>query len=450
MKNDLNKIEFKGIGLNLVLSDYLNLAKKFICYFCKNLVKDPHCCGKCQECFCMECFIQYKKSKKNAKCPYFDIETNKLCNNKLDEGYDITNREKNLLNEIKLRCFNYNDGCEEILGYENFYRHANSCDLRTFPCGNKYCHFQSTKEKVNEHKGICDLEIKICEYCKDEILSIKFSEHQQICEQLEKICFFCKTNFKLKNLYDHNPTCKREYLNFANEENLKKIKSYDEMIIKLKNFEALLKELKSSGKNSNILLGKKKKIIDDEDICKNQSDDIDEKSDDEIDIDAELNYDKSCDKNDIIWVNNKKKYRHKRNGKFTISSLKKLNFDFSIMLRINKLNERDINFSIGFAGKPIVKENYQIGQSKSYLEWALHRYGVITEKNTLNNNFINEIRIQKGDIIELKRRQNAITFAINGKDFDYSFNYYDDNMYLITSLMHLDDEVEIIGFTVYT
>ena len=40
MKNDLNKIEFKGIGLNLVLSDYLNLAKKFICYFCKNLLKN--------------------------------------------------------------------------------------------------------------------------------------------------------------------------------------------------------------------------------------------------------------------------------------------------------------------------------------------------------------------------------------------------------------------------
>ena len=442
MKNDLIKMVSRGINFNLVLSEYINIAEKFICHFCKNLVKDPHCCGKCQECFCMECFTQFKKSKKNAKCPIFDNETNKICNNKLDEGYDITNREKILLNEIKLNCVNYNAGCDEILNYEYFYKHVRSCKLRTFRCTNKNCNFQCTKEKVNEHKLNCEFEMIICEFCKDEILRNKIDNHNQICEELEKFCFFCKKNFKVKNLYNHNQLCRKEYLNFSNEENLKKIKNYEELVVKIQQIEHKLKELKSY-RSFSMLLGKKKKIL--ENKGNKVLGNYEIKKEEELEKNESIMQDTFLP-NDITWVNSKKQYRHNRNGKFTFSSLKNMNFDFTISIRINNLNEKDINFSIGFAGKPIVKENYFIGHSKSYLEWALHRFGVITEKNTLNNNFINEIKIENNDTIELRRKQSIITFAINGKYYDYSFNFTDENMYLNISLAFINEEVEIIKF----
>lgn len=446
MKNELIKFDSRGINLKLVLSEFLNLAEKFICHFCKNLVKDPHCCGKCQECFCMECFSQFKKSKKNAKCPMFDNEAKKICNNKFDEGYDITNREKMLLNEIKLHCINYNSGCEEILSYEHFYKHVKSCKLRTYRCTNKNCHFQSTKEKVTDHKMNCEFQIAFCEFCKEEILIKKIREHQQICEEFEKFCFFCKKNFKVKNLYNHNPLCKRDYLNFSNEENLKKIHDYEDLILKLQQIEDKYNELKSSRKSKSVrksnnkFSGKKKKLVHDEEITKKAENEVIKNEE------SAKNFNLVCDPKDITWMNSRKLYRHNRNGKYTFCSLKNLNFDFSISLKINNLSEKE-DFAVGFSGKPIVKENYAIGNSKSYLIWALHRNGIITEKNYKNNNLINLIKIEKDDIIELRRKRSFITFAINGKEFDYTFNFNAENMYLIISLMCLNEEIEIIGFT---
>ena len=276
MKTEIIKLETKGISLNLVLPDYAYLAENFICHLCKNLVRDPHCCQKCQECFCMECFNAYRK-KKNARCPNFDKELNKVCNNKLDEGFDITNREKVLISEIKLKCLNHQAGCDEILSYENFFKHVKNCNHRVYRCNNKDCDFQSTKEKVKEHKIACQFSRTVCDFCKEEIPSNVFNDHLEICEEVEKFCFFCKKNFKVKNIYSHNPACKRELINFVCEENMKKINEYEELLEKYQIIETEFKELNKN--KSVVLLGKKKKMI--------IEDEEEEESKNEVDIESE-------------------------------------------------------------------------------------------------------------------------------------------------------------------
>lgn len=447
MKNELVKFESKGINLNLVLTEYLYLAEKFVCYFCKNIVKNPHCCGKCQECFCEDCFNHYKK-KKNPKCPNFDSELGKICNNRLEEGYDITNREKMLLNQIKLKCMNYQVGCEEILSYENFFKHVKSCKLRIYKCSNKDCDFQSTKDKVNEHKITCQFSKSICDYCKEEIVNNKITEHNQICEEIERICFFCKKNHKAKNLYNHNPGCKRDYLNFANEENIRKIFEYDCLVEKLERLENEFKVLKA-GNNKN-LIGRKKKVIIDDEVSSRKSIELEheEKVKNE-EFDKNRNYGDQSELNseDLLWINNRKEYKLLKNGRFTFSSNLNLNLDFKIIVKVILINQKNNNFSIGFSEEPILKANYVIGNSKSNHEWALHRDGLLTENNTYNNNLQGKINIENGDLIELNKKGDYIGFSINGNTYDYSYNFASQSLHLICSLMCAEEEVEILEFT---
>ncbi len=447
MKNDLPKFESKGINLELVLNEYLYLAEKFVCYFCKNIVKDPHCCGKCQECFCMECFNLYKK-RKNAKCPNFDSELGKICNNRLEEGYDITNREKMLLNQIKLKCMNFQGGCEEILSYENFFKHIKACKLRIYKCSNKDCDFQSTKEKINEHKLTCQYSKSICEYCKEEIVNNKITEHHQVCEEIDRLCFFCKKSFKVKNLYNHNPVCKRDFLNFANEENMRKIEEYDGLLEKLVKLENDFKVMKTGGSNK-ILLGRKKKVIIDDDERSRKSLEIDqeEKVKNE-EFDKKRNDVESDENNieDLLWINNKKEYKLSKYGKLTFSSNLGLKFDFKITVKVKYLSEKNNNFAIGFSEEPIMKSNYTIGNSKSYQEWAIHKDGLLTEKNCYNNYFQGKISIGIGDIIELFKKDDLIGFTINGNTYEYSYNFVSQSLYLICSLMYSEEEIEILDF----
>lgn len=446
MKLDSIK-DTRGISLDLVVPECLYLADKFLCHLCRFLVKDPHCCGKCQECFCKECFNNYKKNRKNAKCPNFDHDLNRTCNNKLDEGYDITNREKALLNLIWIKCWNHQAGCELELSYEDFYKHVKNCKYRIFRCLNQGCDFQASKEKVSEHKLTCMFSKFTCEFCKQEYPSSEFKEHQEFCDECEKYCVFCKKTLKVKNMYNHNPYCKRELLNFFSDENMKKIKDFDEILQQYKELDRQLKSYQTTQKECVMLARKKKPIIEDEEEFDRSLKESGGKiAESQIDKNPYFEDKPNVFKNDINWMNGSKIMKMIKSVRTTFYSPLNLKKDFLISVSVNFLNEKNSNFMLGFSGETIHKQNYFPGNSSSYLEWSLNKDGQIIEHNRPTKEFKGVIKIESGTVIDLHCKDKYISFKINEKNFDYGYKFDSDNMFLMCSLMFQDEEVEIVNF----
>lgn len=80
------------------------------CFICKNILKDPMMCTKCQKVFCKDCIEIY--TKQNKKCP------NKCKKSK----YKKCDDKSAMLSMLKFRCKN----CKEEVKYNNVKIHLSS------------------------------------------------------------------------------------------------------------------------------------------------------------------------------------------------------------------------------------------------------------------------------------------------------------------------------------
>jgi hypothetical protein len=197
------------------------------------------------------------------------------------------------------------------------------------------------------------------------------------------------------------------------------------------------------------MLGRKKKpIIDDDEMLDKEDAEFEGKmNEQEIERNPYFEDKTIGFETDINWMNGSKIYKLGKTGKFTFHSPFNLKNDFSMELKVNNLSEKNTNFLIGFAGEPLAKQNYTVGSSSSYLEWAISRDATIAEHNSLNRDFKGSIKIETGSILELKKVNDKIFFAHDKQVFEYSFKFNSENMFLICSMMFADEEIEISHFT---
>ena len=108
------------INATLVLPQFESLCEELICAICLGIVWDPISCAKCTTPYGTKCLENW--FKRDSRCP-------KGCT---FEKREIAALSKRMMNKIQFYCLNKTSGCNQIVTYENFYDHVNSCQFASY------------------------------------------------------------------------------------------------------------------------------------------------------------------------------------------------------------------------------------------------------------------------------------------------------------------------------
>ena len=105
-------------------SEVLAFIPELVCGVCNYILKNPLECKTCEKPLCGQCKTRWFAKNPNS-CPF--------CRNK--SQFDKVNRmTRNLLSKLKFKCAHNNKGCDEIVSYENLFKHQDSCPTIIFRC----------------------------------------------------------------------------------------------------------------------------------------------------------------------------------------------------------------------------------------------------------------------------------------------------------------------------
>jgi len=176
----LSKIEsIQNISEDLIISEFLDLTKEFICIICSFIVTDPTTCKICENMFCKKCINEWLKN--NTKCPIRCIKF---------EHKEITKQTKNVMNKIKLKCINHLQGCNELLIFENYQKHLYGCEFIKFQC--KHCEYVGSYNLCAEHTKSCKASFIYCEFCEKT-----FKKDNFISQHTSEMCYEDTSKYKI-------------------------------------------------------------------------------------------------------------------------------------------------------------------------------------------------------------------------------------------------------------
>ena len=214
LKNNQNKlpdlysrvpIELNGIPLELLDPNNMSLSDFITCEICLNILLNPICCKNCKKKYCKNCIKSYFKNQNNNnqnRCPN--------CRQNF-ESSEIDQTTKDLFNVIKLKCFYHNNKCKEILIYDNFIKHINSCEKGEFKCNTKNCYFVGYLDDMIKHLYECGLKNIECKFCLNNYPKIIFDEHFEKCKNEIYPCIYCKEKMKKYKINEHEKTICLKY-----------------------------------------------------------------------------------------------------------------------------------------------------------------------------------------------------------------------------------------------
>ena len=185
-----------GIPLDLLDPSNISLSDFITCEICYNILLDPICCKNCKKKYCKKCINSYFNNKTNNnqnRCP--------ICR-KFFESCEIDQTTKDLFNVIKLKCF-YFKNCKEILIYDNFIKHINSCEKGEYKCNTKNCYFIGYLDSIIPHLYECGLSNIECKFCLKNYPKIIFDEHFEKCKNEIFSCIYCNEKMKKYKINEH-------------------------------------------------------------------------------------------------------------------------------------------------------------------------------------------------------------------------------------------------------
>ncbi len=157
----------KCLDIEKVRPEFKELTNELICPICFNLVYDPVCCKKCHSTYGKNCLQIWFQNNMKTQCP------NSRCEFEPEEMPLIFIK---VIKKIKLMCI-YSE-CKEIINYDQFYNHLESCPFGQFRCYGIGCSFKSSREGLILHLENCSLLFQICKYCKGKFKKEHFEAHQ--------------------------------------------------------------------------------------------------------------------------------------------------------------------------------------------------------------------------------------------------------------------------------
>ena len=166
------------------------------CEICLCLLNFPISCSQCNKNFCRKCIGE--SQEKSNKCPN--------CR-EIFQGININNESLNVLNNINLKCYHFNEGCNQIIPYYNYINHIKNCDFGEYECPLDDCKYIGLKKDINIHIEKCALSLVKCAFCLNKYPKIKLNEHKIKCGENLIKCELCFQKVQMNNYLNHKKNC---------------------------------------------------------------------------------------------------------------------------------------------------------------------------------------------------------------------------------------------------
>ena len=170
--------ELNGIPLSRVIDidKYENILQILKCKLCLNILLNPYDCSKCGNTFCYSCINKLKQS--NKKCPFGCTE------------YEITPSSfaiKKFLNQLKFYCLNKENGCNEIISYNNIEQHDKNCEYINATCPNNQCGIKLPWNLLKNHiENECPYTLYECDKCHLKLNRKEYETHNKLCNVINQ------------------------------------------------------------------------------------------------------------------------------------------------------------------------------------------------------------------------------------------------------------------------
>ena len=180
------------------------LADKYKCSICLNLLDTPvltECCGQH---FCKACIENWIITNEESICPHCRAENfNKI----------VSQPKIRKIKELEVYCTNDKNGCKAVINYRDFQKHVIKCPFRVVKCTNN-CGIGGLlrKDLIKHCKQECPNRIVHCKLCnKEGKHSVIVGDHRQTCPNVILACpNKCDKNIKRKDIEEHRKECPLE------------------------------------------------------------------------------------------------------------------------------------------------------------------------------------------------------------------------------------------------
>lgn len=159
-----------GLELSRVLTKEVTDA--VLCRICKCLLDNPVECSVCNAGFCKLCINAWKAQHNScpSNCP----------NSAIRKAHIIV---RNMLDQLEVKCENYDYGCKEAIRYEVLKKHQKECEYKPVTCHyfKNGCTEKILAKNSKEHEENCSFKPFKCEKgCEQEILGKDLPTHSCI------------------------------------------------------------------------------------------------------------------------------------------------------------------------------------------------------------------------------------------------------------------------------
>ena len=179
-KSEIKEEPKEGGGIPLSRVVDLNKHEKILpilkCKICLNILLNPYDCSKCGNTFCYKCINKLRESM--VKCPFGCID------------YEIMPSSfaiKKFLEQLKFTCLNKDNGCNEIIPYNNLEQHDKNCSYINSICPNSQCGLKVPWNLLKNHlQNECMYTLFECPNCHLKLNRKEYPTHNKICSMINK------------------------------------------------------------------------------------------------------------------------------------------------------------------------------------------------------------------------------------------------------------------------
>lgn len=167
----------KNRQASLEISRLSNLSSEqdeILCPICNKIFMDPVACSECQNCFCSKCIEDFLEEN-NGACP-------NSCFFVLKKAPPLLLK---LLNKLKIKCKNFENGCNEEINYESLAKHEIECVFSCEQCNG--CKQKFLKKDIFSHENECEMSLEVCKFCYKTLKRKEMKSHEIIQCLQEKI-----------------------------------------------------------------------------------------------------------------------------------------------------------------------------------------------------------------------------------------------------------------------
>ncbi|KAK9369433.1 hypothetical protein V1509DRAFT_619404 [Lipomyces kononenkoae] len=177
-----------------------DVSKSMLCPICYSVFVEPYSTS-CGHTFCRTC-IEDALDKSSSVCP---VDRANLCKTDIRPSPIVL---YNLIDELRVYCYNKNKGCTAVLGRTLIQNHFNECPYAQVKCPFQYCHQLIERRHIDSKDDRRCLHNQIeCAGCLKSMMDYQINDHLLQCDTRTLRCPDCFDLFAPGFLELHRQTC---------------------------------------------------------------------------------------------------------------------------------------------------------------------------------------------------------------------------------------------------